>query len=120
MVGSPPGRGQGARGVRGPLDPGPTHQQVLEIAASLHRSLARRPEADLRVRLAICVHVDDALVRTSPAREVVGGAIVRMSSWAPSMTTWGLFATPSALVGVSDFDAHTEPGQVAKRVRPTR
>ena len=104
----------------GARDPGLSHQQILGIAASLHRSLARRPEADLRVRLAICVHVDDALVRTSAAREVVGGAIVRMSTWAPSMTTWGLFATPSALAGVSDFDALTEPGQVAKRVRPTR
>jgi tRNA A-37 threonylcarbamoyl transferase component Bud32 len=98
--------------------PGLDPQQAVEIAAALHGSLSRRPDADLRVRLVICVHVDDAMVRTADPREIVGGAIVRMSSWAPSATTWGLFATPAALAGVSGFVIESEPGQMAKRIRP--
>jgi eukaryotic-like serine/threonine-protein kinase len=102
----------------GPPDHGLDHQQTLEIAAALHRSIAERPDADLRVHVATCMHVDDALVRASAPSEIIGGAIVRMSSWAPPPTARGLFATPSALSGVSGFDATTEPGQIAMRIRP--
>jgi tRNA A-37 threonylcarbamoyl transferase component Bud32 len=103
----------------GDLDRGLDAQQALEIATSLHQALDRRDDADSRVHVATCMHVDDALVRTSAPSEIVGGAIVRMSSWAPPATAWGLFATPAALSGVSGFDATTEAGQMAKRVHPS-
>ncbi len=91
-------------------------QQAIEVAAALHRALAERPDADLRVHVVTCVHVDDALIRASSPSEILGGAIVRMSSWAPPATVKGLFATPSALSGVSGFEAETVPGQIAKRI----
>ena len=64
------------------------------------------------------MHVDDALIRTGSPAEIVGGPIVRMSTWAPPPTAWGLFATPSALAGVTGFTATTEPGHLAMRITP--
>jgi len=94
------------------------HQQAIEVAAALHRAIAERPDADLRVHVVTCIHVADALVRPSSPAEILGGALVRMSTWAPPATAWGLFATPSALAGVSGFEAKTVPGQTAKRICP--
>lgn len=94
------------------------HQQAVDTGAALHLAITRRPDADLRVHVAIGMHVDDALVRASSPAEIVGGAIVRLSSWAPPATVSGLFATPSALVGVSGYEATTEPGHLVMRVRP--
>jgi hypothetical protein len=39
-----------------------------------------------------------------------------MSSLAPPVTEWGLFATPSALADVTGFEVQTVPGQTAKRI----
>jgi hypothetical protein len=91
-------------------------QQAIEVAAALHRALGERPDADVRVHVVTCVHVDDALIRASSPSEILGGAIVRMASWAPPSTVKGLFATPSALSDVSGFEAETVPGQIAKRI----
>ncbi len=91
-------------------------QRALEIGAALHETLVARPGADLRIRVATSMHVDDALVRTASPSEIVGGAIVRMSSWAPPPTAWGLFATPSALTGVSGFGVTREPGHLTMRI----
>jgi hypothetical protein len=98
-------------------DPGFGHQRALEISEALHLAIGRRAGADLRVRVATCLHVDDAVVRAVTPLEIVGGGIVRMASWAPPATASGLFATPSALAGVVGFDATTEPGQLALRIR---
>ena len=93
-------------------------QQAVDTGAALHLAITERLDADPRVHVAIGMHLDDALVRASSPAEVVGGAIVRMSSWAPPPTARGLFATPSALVGVSGYEATTEPGHLVMRVRP--
>jgi serine/threonine-protein kinase len=93
-------------------------QQAVDTGAALHRAITQRLDADPRVHVAIGMHVDDALVRASSPAEIVGGAIVRMSSWAPPPTARGLFATPSALVGVLGYEATTEPGHLTMRVRP--
>jgi serine/threonine-protein kinase len=100
----------------GPIALGLDPQRALEIAAALHRAIAARPDADARVHVATCVHIDDALVRASSPSEILGGAIVRMSSLAPPVTEWGLFATPSALADVTGFEVQTVPGQTAKRI----
>ena len=92
-------------------------QRAVEIGVALHLALVRRPDADARVHVATCIHVDDALIRAAAPQEIVGGAIVRMSAWAPPSTAWGLFATPSALVDVSGVDATSEPGHLAMRLR---
>ncbi len=106
-----------ARVLEGDHDPGFDHQRALEIGEAVHLTIERRPGADHRARVATCVHVDDALVRGVTPLEIVGGGIVRIASWAPPSTAWGLFATPCAFVGVVGFDATTEPGQLAMRVR---
>ncbi len=107
----------GAHAVPGGApEPGLGPRQAIEVAAALHRALALRPDADLRVHLVTCVHVDDALIRTSSPSEILGGAIVRMAAWAPPLPERGLFATPSALSGVSGVEAETVPGQIAKRI----
>jgi serine/threonine-protein kinase len=93
-------------------------QQAVDAGAALHLAITGRPYADHRVQVAIGMHVDDALVRAAAPTEVVGGAIVRLSAWAPPSTASGLFVTPSALVGVSGYEATTEPGHLAMRVRP--
>jgi serine/threonine-protein kinase len=93
-------------------------QQAVDAGAALHLEIAARPGADRRVEVAIGVHIDDALVRAAAPAEVVGGAIVRLAAWAPPPTASGLFATPSALVGVSGYEATTQPGHLAMRVRP--
>jgi serine/threonine-protein kinase len=100
------------RAIASTFDP----QRAVDLGAALHQSLLARPDADPRVRVATCLHVDDALVRAAAPKDIVGGAIVRMSSWAPPPTAWGLFATPSALAGVAGFDATAEPGHLAMRI----
>jgi eukaryotic-like serine/threonine-protein kinase len=85
---------------------------ALAVATSLHRSIAGRPAADPRVRVAVCLHVDQAVVR-SARQEIVGGAIVRMSVWTPPPGARGLWATPEALRDLPGHDPQIEPGHLA-------
>ncbi|MEP7124760.1 MAG: serine/threonine-protein kinase [Byssovorax sp.] len=95
-------------------------QQAVDAGAALHLAILQRLDADRRVQVAIGLHVDDALVRAASPGEIVGGAIVRMASWAPPPAARGLFATPAALVGVAGYEATSEPGHLTMHVRPRK
>jgi serine/threonine-protein kinase len=70
---------------------------VLETAETLYRTLAERWGADSRVRVAVSVHAEEALLRSASSVEVVGGALARVSRWAPPQGAQGLFASPQVL-----------------------
>lgn len=73
---------------------------ALDFATSLHEELLRRPGSDPRIAIAIGLHVDRGVMRGA---EVVGGAILRTSAWAPPPSARGLFATPIAIAGFDDL-----------------
>jgi|GEM_PF-564009 serine/threonine-protein kinase len=70
---------------------------LLETAATLYRALEGRWGADSRVRVAMSVHAEEALLRSASSMEVVGGALARVSRWAPPAGKPGLFASPQVL-----------------------
>jgi serine/threonine-protein kinase len=70
---------------------------LLETAASLYRLLEGRWGADRRVRVAMSVHAEQALLRGAGSVEVVGGALARVSRWAPPPGAPGLYASPQVL-----------------------
>ena len=53
--------------------------------------------ADRRVRVAMSVHAEQALLRGAGSVEVVGGALARVSRWAPPPGAPGLYASPQVL-----------------------
>jgi serine/threonine-protein kinase len=73
---------------------------ALDLASSLYDELARRPAADERVVIALGLHVDQVIMHDA---EVLGGPIVRTSAWAPPAPAPGVWTTPSAALGSSDF-----------------
>lgn len=81
--------------------------RAADTASALARAIAGRVDADQRVRVNVCVHQDDAVVR--PGRgglEIVGGAIVDVGSWAPTYDLDGVCATPEALGRPRTRDDH--------------
>jgi len=87
----------GARPLSGdPETMGQERRALLESAASLYQTLEQRWGANRRVRVAVSVHADEALLRSGSSM-VVGGALARVSRWAPPQGAQGLFASPQAL-----------------------
>lgn len=73
-------------------------RQVMDVAAELEHEISLRPDADERVNVNLCLHVDDAVVRPHPdGAEIVGGAIVDIGAWAPKQSIDGVCATPETL-----------------------
>lgn len=70
---------------------------LIETARSLYRTLERRWGADSRVRVAVAVHAEEARFRCAQGIEVVGGALTRVSRWAPPAGGRGLYASPQVL-----------------------
>ncbi|NUQ74668.1 MAG: serine/threonine protein kinase [Polyangiaceae bacterium] len=92
---------------------------LLETAASLYRLVKDRWGSDSRVRVAISVHADEALLRSSPSVEVVGGALARVSRWAPPAGSPGLFVSPQVLHGSARTPLATLPVPLTRlSVRP--
>jgi serine/threonine-protein kinase len=83
-------------GEPGAMDRG--RRALIDAAASLHQALEQRPKANRRVRVAVAVHADEALLRSGTS-VVVGGPLARVSRWAPPQGGHGLFASPEALQG---------------------
>ncbi|XXX77310.1 serine/threonine-protein kinase [Sorangium sp. So ce134] len=77
---------------------------ALDTAAALHEILARRPDADARVHVNVCVHADEVQARPGPQPEITGGALMNAGRWAPAGEVQGVFATPSATAGMASND----------------
>jgi serine/threonine protein kinase len=79
-------------------------QRVMDVAAELDQEIALRVDADDRVSVNLCLHVDEAVVRArADQAEVVGGPIVDIGAWAPRQIIDGVCATPETL-GMSAGD----------------
>lgn len=73
-------------------------QRVMELAEILDRDIGARMDADEQVWVNICLHRDEANVRSaSNPPEIVGGAILDVGSWAPARAIEGVCATPETL-----------------------
>ncbi len=79
-------------------------RRALQIAGSLLSDLARRPTRDERVHAGVAVHAGEILRSPSNRREIVGGALLRVSAWAPEELPAGIMATAAAIEGLSGFD----------------
>lgn len=92
---------------------------ALSVAAALRRSLDERAGADERVRVNVCVHAGEVVLRGVSRPEVVGGPLVRTDRWVPREEIAALCATREALEGIPDAAALAEPGPlVTIVVRP--
>ena len=98
----------------------------MDVAADMEREIALRAEADHRVRINVCLHLDGAIVRPVQSgregdrgfgrggdrgverepdrepdreieREIVGGPILDVGSWAPAQDMDGVCATAEGL-----------------------
>jgi serine/threonine protein kinase len=78
-------------------------REVLAIAKALAAELADRPNAHPELHVNVSFHVDRALVRggvgqpESGEREIVGGEIISVGTWAPGENIVGVYVTPSGL-----------------------
>ena len=76
---------------------------VLDIASRLAEQLAERPTAHPEVHVNVCFHVDRAAVRDAAdapgGREIIGGDIVSIGTWAPQEDVHGVYITPAAAKG---------------------
>ncbi|WP_437967901.1 serine/threonine-protein kinase [Sorangium sp. So ce260] len=77
---------------------------ALDAAEALHEMLARRPDADARVHVNVCVHADEVQVRPAAQPEITGGALMNAGQWAPAGEVHGVFATPTATAGMTSDD----------------
>jgi serine/threonine-protein kinase len=79
-------------------------RRALAAAAALHRRLAERSAPNSRIRVAVYVHVDDAVVRGASSPEVIGGPVTQMLGRYRRDGAIGLHATARALEGLSDVE----------------
>ena len=73
---------------------------MQEVAERLAEQLAERPTAHPEVHVNVCLHVDRAAVRDAAdapgGREIIGGEIVSIGTWAPQENVAGVYLTPAA------------------------
>ena len=58
---------------------------ATELGRAVVQTLATRPGADARVHVNVAVRFDDVIIRTraSGEREVIGGSLLALETWAP-------------------------------------
>ena len=90
---------------------GNQYKSSLSVAAVLYDRLEGRPRRDARVHINVSLHLDAAAVNGSVGgRKVIGGAITRISEWAPQSDVTGLFVTPPYEQAMpSELTIHFEP-----------
>ena len=81
-----------------------TREEALRLATSLHDELLRRPDADARVHVNICLHVADIAWKRGSEVEIAGGELLRTESWAPTTETKGVSATPEFVAHIDGFE----------------
>ena len=93
-------------------------QRVMDVAAELDQEIALRQDADDRVSVNLCLHVDQAVVRSRADHdEVVGGPIIDIGAWAPRQIIDGVCATPETL-GMSASDGERKARSYVRIVVP--
>ncbi len=98
----------GVRPVRGGADDAlHARRAALQAATALADEIARRPTRDPRVQARIVVHAGEVLIRPSERLDLVGGALLRTSAWAPPEARPGVMATRAAMEGLSGWDEIT-------------
>jgi len=84
-----------------PVKSSAERREVLAVANVLH-GYANSPEADARVQVLVCLHMDKAVVRsTSAGLEIIGGPIARTADWVVR-DTGRLTLTAKAASGLED------------------
>lgn len=87
-------------------EPGPQKEErrrALMSAAIHYHRLTARSGAHPRIRIAMYVHVDSAVVRGNGTPEVIGGAVAQMLGRCRRDGATGLYATEKALEGLSNL-----------------
>ncbi|MFT3765832.1 MAG: serine/threonine-protein kinase [Minicystis sp.] len=94
-------------------------KDALAVAATLRGHIDGRPDADARVRVNVCVHAGEVVLRGVSRPEVVGGTLVRTDRWVPREEISALCATREAIEGLTGMDVATRSGAVVTiSVRP--
>ena len=83
---------------------------ALAAAASLCVALEARPAADARLHANVVVHAGQMVVRETPRLEIVGGALLRPSAWAPRDALPGVAVTFAAVDGLGSPALSTPAG----------
>jgi serine/threonine-protein kinase len=92
----------GVRPVRG-SEHTRARQEALALAITLHQELERRRTRDPRVHATLVVHAAEVLIREAGNPKLMGGALIRTSSWAPPGGRAGVMATAAAMRGIEGF-----------------
>lgn len=72
--------------------------RVMDLAAEIEQTIATRPDADDRIDVNLCMHIDGASIRrAADPLEIVGGPIIDVGSWAPQKAMDGVCATQETL-----------------------
>jgi hypothetical protein len=98
--------------VKNPYDvagAGQSRVDALELAWTLHEELSRRPLADGRVDITLCVHAEEAVVRATSSPEIVGGAIANLRTL--PVGARGVWVKPELLRWVPGFETRTTSGE---------
>jgi eukaryotic-like serine/threonine-protein kinase len=98
-----------------PLPADPTRARcerraAIAAMAALRARIDERPDADPRVRVNVCVHAADVVVRGGSPPEIVGGPLIRTELWVPRDDAPGLAGTREAIEGLTDLDLTPGPG----------
>lgn len=82
---------------------------VLVVALALHREVTERMGGGGRVRVNMCLHAGQVVVRSMLNPEIIGGELARVGAWAPIRDVDGLCVTPEAIDGLSGFELSQGP-----------
>ncbi|MFT3766929.1 MAG: serine/threonine-protein kinase [Minicystis sp.] len=78
------------------------HAAAVTTAKDIAEGIAARVGADPRIRASVAVHTDELLVRAGPEPEIVGGALLCTSAWAPAEPVVGVTISDAAREGIED------------------
>ena len=91
-------------------DTGAARLAAVLAALALYERVRARPHGHPRVRVNLCVHVGEVVMRATSRPELLGGTLVRTEQWAPRENVEGLCATREAIDGLADLELGPGPG----------
>ncbi len=93
-------------------------EEVLRLATALHDELLRRPDADARIHVNICLHVAEIAWKPGSKVEIAGGELLRTESWAPTTETKGVSATPEFVAHIDGFETMAQGARLMNIAAP--